>query len=111
MLRRVALVRTDVSQEPHGVTSLKTSFFIVTAVKTANLTAQWAVLFVVTAMRTSHPRLYLRAYKSTHVYGRDRHSQRQEAWRRHAVMSWLCATSWNIEGSELVEVDYFYQFT
>jgi hypothetical protein len=68
MFRRVALVRTDVSeelsasfirvttigklgitlavtsnrrtlsQEPHGVTSQKTSFFIVTAVKTSNLT-------------------------------------------------------------------------
>jgi hypothetical protein len=57
MLRRVALVRTDVSedlsapfirvtrigelgtiQEPHGVTSQKTPFFIVTAVKTSNLT-------------------------------------------------------------------------
>jgi hypothetical protein len=66
MLRRVALVRTDVSeelstsiirltrmgelgrtdvppkrrflQEPHGVTSQKMTFFIVTAVKTSNLT-------------------------------------------------------------------------
>jgi hypothetical protein len=58
MLRRVALVKTDVSeelsasiirvarigeldrflQEPHGVTSQKTPFFIVTAVKTSNLT-------------------------------------------------------------------------
>jgi hypothetical protein len=50
----VALVRTDVSeepgasfirvteigelQEPHGVTTQKTPFFIVTAVKTSNLT-------------------------------------------------------------------------
>jgi hypothetical protein len=44
MLRRVAVVRTDVSekrrfvQEPHGVTSQKTRFFIVTAVKTSNVT-------------------------------------------------------------------------
>jgi hypothetical protein len=64
MLRRVALVRTDVSekisapfirvtrlgdlgttvaltsnrQEPHGVTYQKTAFFIVIAVKTSNLT-------------------------------------------------------------------------
>jgi hypothetical protein len=65
LLRRVALVRTDVSeepgasirvtkigelgttqaatsnrflQEPHGVTTQKTPFFIVTAVKTSNLT-------------------------------------------------------------------------
>jgi ABC-type nitrate/sulfonate/bicarbonate transport system ATPase subunit len=44
MLRRVALVRTEVSeerrllQEPHGVTSQKTTFLIVTAVKTSNLT-------------------------------------------------------------------------
>jgi hypothetical protein len=44
MLRRVALVTTDDSeereflQEPHGVTSQKTAFFIVTAVKTSNLT-------------------------------------------------------------------------
>jgi hypothetical protein len=59
-LRRVALVRTDVSEEltasfirvtrigelgttrflqdPHDVTSQKTLFFIVTAVKTSNLT-------------------------------------------------------------------------
>jgi hypothetical protein len=51
----VALVRTDVSeepgasfirvtkigeQEPHGVTTQKTPFFIVTAVKTSNLTVQ-----------------------------------------------------------------------
>jgi hypothetical protein len=48
LLRRVALVRTDVSeepgasrflQEPHGVTTQKTPFFIVTAVKTSNLTS------------------------------------------------------------------------
>jgi hypothetical protein len=46
MLGRVALVRPDVSeessarflQEPQGVTSQKTPFFIVTAVKTSNLT-------------------------------------------------------------------------
>jgi hypothetical protein len=74
MLRLVALVRTDVSeepgasfirmtriselgttqaatsnrrtlrrflQEPHGLTSQKTPFFIVTAVKTSNLTTNW----------------------------------------------------------------------
>jgi hypothetical protein len=41
MLRRVALVGTDVPskrrflQEPHGVTTQKTEFFIVTAVKTS----------------------------------------------------------------------------
>jgi hypothetical protein len=48
MLRRVALVRTEVSEEPgsyffkepHGITSKKTPFFIVTAVKTSNLTFQ-----------------------------------------------------------------------
>jgi NifB/MoaA-like Fe-S oxidoreductase len=28
-------------QEPHGVTSQKTPFFIVTAVKTSNLTRVW----------------------------------------------------------------------
>jgi hypothetical protein len=40
MLRRVALVRTDVplKQEPHGVTSKKMAFFIVNAVKTSNST-------------------------------------------------------------------------
>jgi hypothetical protein len=44
MLRCVTLVRTVVPpkrrflQEPHGVTSQKTPFFIVTAVKTSNLT-------------------------------------------------------------------------
>jgi hypothetical protein len=43
MLRRVTLVRTDDSekcpflQEPHGVTSHKMAFFIVTTVKTSNL--------------------------------------------------------------------------
>jgi hypothetical protein len=46
LLRRVALVRTDVSEEPgasvirvtkNGVTTQKTPFFIVTAVKTSNL--------------------------------------------------------------------------
>jgi hypothetical protein len=43
----VALVRTDVSEEPgasfirepHGVTTQKTTFFIVTAVKISNLTS------------------------------------------------------------------------
>jgi hypothetical protein len=45
MLHRVALVRTDVSEEePHGVTSQKTPFFIVTAVKTSNLTELSEVL-------------------------------------------------------------------
>jgi hypothetical protein len=60
MLRRVAVVITDVSEElsasfirvtrigelgttlavtrPHGVTSQKTQFFIITAMKTSNLT-------------------------------------------------------------------------
>jgi hypothetical protein len=44
LLRRVALVKTDVSeeprflQEPHGVTTHKIPFFIVTAVKTSNFT-------------------------------------------------------------------------
>jgi hypothetical protein len=44
MLRRVALVRTDVSEEhqfvqkPHGVTSHKMPFFIFTDVKTSDLT-------------------------------------------------------------------------
>jgi hypothetical protein len=44
MLRRATLVKTDVSQElgaatrPHGVTSQKPAFFIVTAVETLNLT-------------------------------------------------------------------------
>jgi hypothetical protein len=43
-LGRVALLRTDVLpkrwflQEPHGLISLKTAFFIVTAMKTSNLT-------------------------------------------------------------------------
>jgi hypothetical protein len=37
MLRRVALVETDVSEEL-SVTSQKTPFFIVTPVKTSNLT-------------------------------------------------------------------------
>jgi hypothetical protein len=43
MLRHVTLVMTDVSkerrflQEPHGVTSQTTAFFIVTALKTSNL--------------------------------------------------------------------------
>jgi hypothetical protein len=77
MLRRVALVRTDVSeelsasfirvtrigglwttlapkrrflQEPHGVTSQKTSFFIVTAVKTSNLTTNTVRYDVSTAV-------------------------------------------------------------
>jgi hypothetical protein len=65
MLRRVALVRTDVSeelsasfirvtrrqippkrrliQESHGVTSQKTPFFIVTAVKTLNLAYHYTI--------------------------------------------------------------------
>jgi hypothetical protein len=48
MLRRVALKRADISekrrvlQESHGVTSQKKLFFIVTAVKTSNLT--WSCL-------------------------------------------------------------------
>jgi hypothetical protein len=67
IVRRVALVTTDVSEEPsasfiretrigeappkdrflqqqHGVTSQKTPFFIVTAVKTSNLTCRGIVL-------------------------------------------------------------------
>jgi hypothetical protein len=53
MLRRVVLVRTDISekrrflQEPHGVTSQKTAFFIVTAVKTSNLTYEILILWSV----------------------------------------------------------------
>jgi hypothetical protein len=66
MLRRVALVRTDVSEKliasiirvtriselgttlavTSGVTSQKTAFFIVTAVKTSNLTRLWKILHV-----------------------------------------------------------------
>jgi uncharacterized protein YqcC (DUF446 family) len=42
MLRRVALVRTTQPQ-PHGVTSQKTPFFIVTAVKTSNFT-KWLLV-------------------------------------------------------------------
>jgi hypothetical protein len=40
MLCRVALVRTDVSEEEesHNVTFHKTAFFIVTAAKVSNLT-------------------------------------------------------------------------
>jgi hypothetical protein len=44
MLRRVTLVRTDVSeelrflQEPYGVIYQKTTFFLVTAVKISNRT-------------------------------------------------------------------------
>jgi hypothetical protein len=43
MLRRVALVRTDISeerrflQEQHGITSQKSALFIVTALKTSIL--------------------------------------------------------------------------
>jgi hypothetical protein len=46
-LRRVALVRTDVLpkcrflQEPHGVTSQKTAFFIATAVSDSWWHTQW----------------------------------------------------------------------
>jgi hypothetical protein len=43
MLRRVTLVRTTEPwflQEPHGVTSQKTPFFIVTVVQTSNLTGR-----------------------------------------------------------------------
>jgi hypothetical protein len=49
MLRRVALIRTEVSdehrflQEPHGVTSQKTAFFRVIAVK--NLKSYWHIVF------------------------------------------------------------------
>jgi hypothetical protein len=49
MLLRVALVRIDGSeerrflQEPQGVTSQKTPFFIVTAVETSNLTYKMIV--------------------------------------------------------------------
>jgi hypothetical protein len=44
MLSRVALVRTDIP-EPHGVTSQKTAFFMVTAVKTSDLTSIQAPAF------------------------------------------------------------------
>jgi hypothetical protein len=42
MLRRLAHVKTDDSKE-HGVTSHKTPFFIVAAVKPSNLTEQHKV--------------------------------------------------------------------
>jgi hypothetical protein len=56
MLRRVALVRSDVLpkrwflQEPNGVPSQKMEFFIVTAVKTSNLTSNIYLRFVNTAV-------------------------------------------------------------
>jgi hypothetical protein len=43
MLRRVALVRTDVSEEL-GVTSQEIPFFIVTAMKTSDLTVWYTSL-------------------------------------------------------------------
>jgi hypothetical protein len=43
LLRRVALVR---SHEPHGVTTQKTPFFIVNAVKTSNLIKDAEFLFL-----------------------------------------------------------------
>jgi hypothetical protein len=52
MLRRVALVRPDVSEErwflqkPHSVTFQKTSFFIVIAMKNSNLTLCRMVLYI-----------------------------------------------------------------
>jgi hypothetical protein len=55
----VALVRSDVLdecqflQEPHDVTSQKMAFFIVTAVKTSNLTK--IVFFIVTPRVTDLP--------------------------------------------------------
>jgi hypothetical protein len=78
----MAIVRTDVSeepsaflQEPHGVTSKKTPFFIVTAVKTSNLTED--LLF--------------------HNYA------------GHAIEKWLryYATNGKVVGSRLGEVNYF----
>jgi hypothetical protein len=80
MLGRVALVRNDVSEElstsiirvtrigelgttlavtsnrlnatkPHGVTSQKTPFFIVTAMKTSNLTCYYCIPFLKTNYR------------------------------------------------------------
>jgi hypothetical protein len=98
ILRHVALVRTDVSeeyrasffrvtrvgelgtslgvtskrrtlrkplQELHGVTSQKTPFFIVTAVKTSNITYFSSLILVFTASiisRTFHPHLHLSLY-------------------------------------------------
>jgi hypothetical protein len=93
MFRRVALVRTDVSeelsapsirvprigdrflspswwrryvppkrrllQEPHGITSQKTPFFKVTAVKTSNLTKTWESEFRIRAWRVDSHRLSL----------------------------------------------------
>jgi hypothetical protein len=52
MLRRVALVRTEVPpkrrflQQPHGLTSQKTPLFLVTAVKTSNLTEVMDLLYL-----------------------------------------------------------------
>jgi hypothetical protein len=58
MLRSVTLVRTDVSeerrflQEPHGLTSQKTTFFVVTTVKTSNLKNLACEVFNITLSHT-----------------------------------------------------------
>jgi hypothetical protein len=63
LLRRVAL---GFLQEPHGVTTQKTPFFIVTAVKTSNLTLyvfifRKTTFFTVTVVKTSNlNNIYLR---------------------------------------------------
>jgi hypothetical protein len=59
ILRRVALVRTDVSEERSAsiirITSQKTPFFIITAVKPANLTFTfWVCAIYVTTCGPGH---------------------------------------------------------
>jgi hypothetical protein len=46
---------TSVLKEPHGVTSQKTVFFIVTAVKTANLTENLLALLAIEPRFLSRP--------------------------------------------------------
>jgi hypothetical protein len=46
-------------QEPHGLTSQKTPFFVVTAVKTSNLTSDYYVCRFATEVRASNNLLSL----------------------------------------------------
>jgi S-adenosylmethionine/arginine decarboxylase-like enzyme len=63
MLCRMALIRTNMSeehrflQEPHNVTFQKMAFFIVTTMKTSNLT----ILSIV-----AHKHIVIRTYLSSH---------------------------------------------
>jgi hypothetical protein len=107
MLRRLALVRADISeelsasfirvtrippkrrflQEPHGVTSQKMPFFIVTAVKTSNLTN--LICGVSDQHKAVHAICWVMQFRrNVYYYGAERYNK-----RRHQLVGIFTVTT------------------